>query len=56
MIPDSEDQIAIPVRKGETRFLEAVDQALAQLRDDGTLKELSEKYLQGDYTSSAYEE
>ena len=56
VIPDSEDQIAIPVRKGETRFLEAVDQALAQLRDDGTLKELSEKYLQGDYTSSAYEE
>ncbi len=56
VIPDSEDQIAIPVRKGETRFLEAVNQALAELREEGTLKELSEKYLQGDYTSSAYEE
>ena len=55
VIPDSEDRIAIPVRKGEARLLEAVNQALAELREEGTLQELSEKYLQGDYTSSAYE-
>lgn len=28
--------------------------ALAELREEGTLKEISEKYLGGDYTNSAY--
>ena len=40
-------QVAIPMRKGEeTRTLrEAVDKALAELKEDGTLTELSEKYF-----------
>lgn len=54
VIPDSEDTIAIPVRKGEPEFLNAINTALAELREEGTLKEISEKYLGGDYTNSAY--
>lgn len=54
VIPNSEDVIAIPVRKGETEFLDAINTALAELREEGTLKEISEKYLGGDYTNSAY--
>ena len=42
----------IPVRKGETRLLEEINKALEELRADGTLKELSEKYLNGDYSVS----
>lgn len=42
----------IPVRKGETRLLEEINKALSELRADGTLKELSEKYLNGDYSVS----
>lgn len=54
VIPNSEDVVAIPVRKGESEFLTAINDALAQLREDGTLKAISEKYLGGDYTNSAY--
>ena len=54
VIPNSEDVIAIPVSKGEPEFLDAINAALAELREEGTLKEISEKYLGGDYTNSAY--
>lgn len=50
VIPDSYEQIAIPVRKGETRLLEAFDQALDELLADGTLTEISNRYVNGDYT------
>lgn len=52
VIPDSEEQIAIPVRKGETRLLEAINDALKDLADSGTLTELSEKYFHADYSKS----
>ena len=55
VIPDSEDVIAIPARKGETEYLDAINAALAELREEGKLKEISEKYLGGDYTESAYQ-
>ena len=55
VIPDSEDVIAIPVRKGETEYLDVINAALAELREEGKLKEISEKYLGGDYTESAYQ-
>lgn len=45
---DSEStQAAIPMRKGEetASLLEAVNTALAELSEDGTLRELSEKYF-----------
>ena len=35
VIPDSEEQIAIPVRKGETRLLEQINAALAELKESG---------------------
>ena len=54
VIPDSEDTIAIPVKKGQPEFLDAINAALAELREEGKLKEISEKYLGGDYTNSAY--
>ena len=40
-------QVAIPLRKGEeTKTLrEAIDQALAELSQDGVLSQLSEKYF-----------
>ena len=55
VIPDSEDVIAIPARKEETEYLDAINAALAELREEGKLKEISEKYLGGDYTESAYQ-
>lgn len=39
------EHIAIPVRKGEERFLQAINDALAQLAENGTLSELSVKYF-----------
>lgn len=47
VLSDEAVQVAIPMRKGEeTRTLrEAVDKALAELKEDGTLTELSEKYF-----------
>lgn len=52
VIPDSEEQIAIPVRKGETRLLEQINEALAQLDESGTLTEISIKYFNDDYSKS----
>lgn len=49
-IPDAEQQVGIPVRKGEARLLESINKALSQLREDGTLAELSEKFLKGNFT------
>jgi len=47
VLSDDAVKVAIPMRKGEeTRTLrEAVDKALAELSEDGTLTELSEKYF-----------
>ncbi len=46
----STDSYYIPVRKGESEMLKAVNDALAELREDGTLAKLSEKYLGSDMT------
>ncbi|KQQ54653.1 cystine transporter subunit [Pseudomonas sp. Leaf127] len=40
----------IALRKGEPELLAAIDEALAKLRADGTLKKLSEKYFGADVT------
>lgn len=47
-IDDDVDQFAIPFKKGETRLVEAVEQALNELKADGTLSEISEKYFDSD--------
>ncbi len=52
VIPDSEEQIAIPVRKGETRLLGKINEGLEQLKSSGKLTELSNKYFNGDYSQS----
>ena len=43
--------VAIPLRKGETDLLEAINQAIDELREDGTLAELSVKYFGSDITA-----
>jgi len=46
----SRQESGIALRKGEPELLEAVNKALDQLRADGTLKKLSEKYFNADVT------
>ena len=44
--------MAIPVLKSEdTAYLDALNNAIDELRADGTLKELSEKYFGQDISS-----
>ena len=47
LAPDA-TQIAIPVPKGETTLVNAINDALAELNADGTLSALSEKYFERD--------
>lgn len=42
--------IAIPVPKGEEGLVSAINEALGEMRDDGTLRALSEKYFGMDIT------
>lgn len=46
--PEDVDQFAIPFKKGEERLVDAVNQALNELKEDGTFKKLSEKYFEND--------
>ena len=46
----SEENYAIGFRKGNTELVEQVNKALAELKEDGTLAKIFEKYLTGDYT------
>lgn len=46
----SEENYAIGFRKGNTELVEAVDKALAEIKADGTLAKIFERYLTGDYT------
>jgi cystine transport system substrate-binding protein len=47
-IDDDVDQFAIPFKKGETRLVDAVNKALNELKEDGTLSAISEKYFNSD--------
>ena len=51
LVPGLSEEYGIPFRKGETEIVEAVSKALEELRAEGKLAELSEKYLGGDYTN-----
>ena len=55
IVAQTEDasHVAIPLRKGDnsTTLLEAVNNAIDELRADGTLKDLSEKYFGQDISS-----
>ena len=48
--------VSVPIRKDEADFKEAVDAAIEELRKEGTLKELSEKYFGEDITAKEVEE
>lgn len=50
IIPDTDELIGVPVRKGETALLGEINKGLQEMREDGTLLALSEKYFGGDYT------
>ena len=56
-LTDEASQVSIPVRKGEENasFLEAVNQAIAELAEEGELSRLSEKYFGSDITSPTVE-
>lgn len=47
---DEATEYAIPVKKGNTALKEAINDALKELREEGTLKELSIKYFGADLT------
>ncbi|MFQ6299218.1 transporter substrate-binding domain-containing protein, partial [Escherichia coli] len=46
----SRQEAGIALRKGNPQLLAAIDQALAKLKADGTLKALSEKWFKADVT------
>ena len=45
-------QVAIPIRKGEDNLKAAIDQAIAELAEEGELARLSEKYFGSDITAA----
>ena len=47
-------QIAIPIVKGDNAktLVDAINKAIDEMRADGTLKALSEKYFGGDITAA----
>ena len=47
---DEATEYAIPVKKGNASLKEAINDALKELREEGTLKELSVKYFGADLT------
>ena len=49
---DPEPSSYIPVRKGETRLVDAINDALAKALESGELKEVSEKYFGVDVTEN----
>lgn len=46
------EPIGVCIRKDDTEMQEAINQALEELRSDGTLKAISEEWLGDDYTSN----
>lgn len=51
-VTEDASQVAIPMRKGDesASFREAVDEAVRELKEDGTLAKLSEQYFGSDIT------
>ena len=49
-LSDDPSIVGIPVRKGETSLYDAINQAIIELKDEGKLTELSEKYFGADIT------
>lgn len=49
-VQETPDTAAIPIPKGNEDLVEAVNKAIAELSEEGTLTELSEKYLGKDFS------
>lgn len=49
-VQEQADTVAVPVPKGNEDLVEAVNKAIEELRADGTLTELSNKYLGKDFS------
>ncbi|MBV8272348.1 MAG: transporter substrate-binding domain-containing protein [Cupriavidus sp.] len=49
-LPGANSQVAIPFRKDNPKFAQAIDRALDDLRRDGTLAKLSDKWFGADVT------
>ena len=50
------EPIAVAIKKDNTELQEKINAALLELKEEGKLKELSEKWMGGDYTSNIDEE
>ena len=50
------DMVAIPIQKGNEELLEAVNEAILEMKEDGTLTELSEEFLGKDFSRELTEE
>ncbi len=46
----SRQESGVALRKGNPQLLASIDEAIAKLRADGTLKQLSEKWFGADVT------
>jgi L-cystine transport system substrate-binding protein len=50
VLPGADQQMAIPFRKGNPKFEKAINDALTQLKQDGTLKKISMQWFGQDVT------
>lgn len=53
VVPGANTEVAIPFRKDNPKFAQAIDKALEDLRKDGTLVKLSTKWFGSDVTKAA---
>jgi cystine transport system substrate-binding protein len=49
-LPGADQEMAIPFRKGNPKFEKAINDALTSLKQDGTLKKISEHWFGTDVT------
>ena len=50
VIPNVQDEYGVPVKKGETALYDAIQNAIDELKEDGTLSQLSMDYFDTDFT------
>jgi cystine transport system substrate-binding protein len=53
VIPGADTKMGIPFRKGNPKFAKAIDDALASMRQDGTLKKISMQWFGADVSAPA---
>lgn len=53
VIPNVVDEYGVPVKKGETALYDAIQKAIDELKEDGTLSQLSMDYFDTDFTQEA---